>query len=341
MDGEFIMVAIIDSDQLIETRGCRLVHLPDGTRAALWRGLAWPVSAGDRIDIAGPAFPLSADDPPTSPRFGLIDGAEEAWLVLDGSVTVRDAAATALRHAGIAVLRSGPWLGDPVDGVFGTSFVRFVRPAETDLRQSLARILEDRVSPASARPDPAERARVLLAELMEARAELARVRAAQGQQRTGPTLDAEAELARMQGENVALLREIADLHRQLAAAIPARPERSEPSRAAGRLQDEITALLTTIRPDLRFLRDSLTVLAGEFADRRGPYRAVLELGSDALGRGWKRIHGAPGWWERHVSNGQDGSGRIYAQRANGSWHLLISHKSEQARDIVWLAKQTA
>src|SRR5579863_2954015 len=118
MDGEFIMVAIIDSDQLIETRRCRLVHLPDGTRAALWRGLAWPVSAGDRIDIAGPAFPLSAEDPPAGPNFGLIYGAEEAWLVLDGSVTVRDAAETALRHAGIAVLRSGPWLGDSVDGIF-------------------------------------------------------------------------------------------------------------------------------------------------------------------------------------------------------------------------------
>jgi len=115
----------------------------------------------------------------------------------------------------------------------------------------------------------------------------------------------------------------------------------EPSRAAVRLQDEITALLATIRPDLRFLRDSLTVLAGEFADRRGAYRAVLELGFDALGRGWKRIHGASGWWERHVSNGQDDSGRIYAQRANGSWHLLISHKSEQARDIAWLARQVA
>ena len=39
--------------------------------------------------------------------------------------------------------------------------------------------------------------------------------------------------------------------------------------------------------------------------------------------------------DRHVSNGQDDSGRIYAQRANGSWHLLISHKSEQARDIAF------
>ena len=339
MDGEFIMAAIIDSDQLIETRRCRLVHLPDGTRAALWRGLAWPVGAGDQIDIAGPAFPLSAENPPTRPRFGLIDGAEEAWLVLDGSVTVRDAAAAAMRHAGIAVLRSGPWLGDPVEGVFGTSFVRFVRPAETDLRQSLARILEDRVSPAAASPDdPAARARVFLTELMEARAELTRVRAAQRQQGPDPTDHDGAELARVQEENLALLRQIADLHRQLAEA---RPERSEPSRATGRLQDEIMALLTTIRPDLRFLRDSLTVLAGEFANRRGVYRAVLELGSDALGRGWKRIHGAPGWWERHVSNGQDDSGRIYARRAKGAWHLLISHKSEQARDIAWLARQAA
>ncbi len=104
---ELIMVSIVDSDQPIETRPCRLVQLPDGTRAALWRGLAWPIARGDRIDIAGPAYPLLTQDPAAGRLFGLIDGAEEAWLVLEGSVTLRDAAAAALRRAGVAVLRSG------------------------------------------------------------------------------------------------------------------------------------------------------------------------------------------------------------------------------------------
>jgi hypothetical protein len=139
---ELIMVEIVDSDQPIETRPCRLVYLSDGTRAALWRGLGWPIGKGDRIDIAGAAYPLLTQDPAPGPLFGLIDGAEEAWLVLEGPVTLRDAAAAALRRTGISVLRSGPWLGDAVDGVAGTSFIRFVRPQADDLREAVASILE-------------------------------------------------------------------------------------------------------------------------------------------------------------------------------------------------------
>jgi hypothetical protein len=335
MGDEFIIVTIFDADQPVETRRCRLVHLPDDTRAALWRGLAWPIGTGDRIDVAGPAFPLLPQDPPGSPRFGLVDGAEEAWLVLEGSVTVRDAAASALRHAGIAVLRSGPWLGDPVDGVVGANFIRFARPQVNDLRQAIAKILENTVTAASARPDPVDRMRALMVELMEARAALARAQTSPSGPRPQLSAEAEAGLARVQQENAALLREIADLHGQLAEAPPARPQ---PNRAAGRLQDEISTLLASVRPDLRFLRESVTVLIGEFADRRGLYRALIELGSDALGRAWKKMHAAPGWWERHVSNGQDDSGRLYVRRVERHWEVLVSHKSQQARDLGWLAR---
>jgi hypothetical protein len=335
MGDEFIVVTIFDADQPVETRRCRLVHLPDDTRAALWRGLAWPIGTGDRIDVAGPAFPLLPQDPPASPRFGLVDGAEEAWLVLEGSVTVRDAAASALRHAGVAVLRSGPWLGDPVDGVVGANFIRFARPQVSDLRQAVAKILENTVTAASERPDPADRMRALTVELMETRAALARAQTTPRESRPQPSAEAEAELARLQQENAALLQQITDLHRQLAEAPPARPEQN---RAAGRLQDEIATLLASLRPDLQFLRESVTVLTGEFADRRGLYRALIELGSDALGRAWKKMHAAPGWWERHVSNGQDDSGRLYVRRAAGHWEVLVSHKSQQTRDLAWLAR---
>jgi hypothetical protein len=54
---------------------------------------------------------------------------------------------------------------------------------------------------------------------------------------------------------------------------------------------------------------------------------------------WKRIQGVPGWRERHVSNGQDDSGRIHAGPHQGRWDLLVSHKAQQDRDISWLAKQ--
>jgi cell division protein FtsB len=336
MDSEYIMVAIVDSDQPIEARRCRLVHLSDGTRAALWRGLAWPIGPGDRIDVAGPASPLLPEALSPDPRFGLVDGDEEAWLVLEGSVTVRDAAVTALRRAGVGVLRTGPWLGDPVDGVVGANFIRFARPQVSDLRLAIVKILEDTVTTASAKPEPAGRIRALMVELMETRAALARAQTAPSESRQHASAEAEAELARVQQENAALLREIADLQAQLAEAPPAR---AEPNRAAGRLHHEIAVSLASFRPDLRFLRDSLMVVAGEFSDRRGLYRAVLEIRSEALGPSWKKIHGTSGWWERHVSNGQDDSGRIYARRGNGNWELLVSHKAQQARDINWLNRQ--
>jgi hypothetical protein len=263
-----------------------------------------------------------------------VDGAEEAWLVLEGSVTVRDAAVTALRHAGVGVLRSGPWLGDPVDGIVGTNFIRFARPQVGDLRQAIVKILEYTVTAATARADPSDRIRALMVELMNTRAALARAQREPSEPRPEPFARAEAELARVRQENAALLQQITDLH-QLAEAPPARPE---PNRAAGRLQDEIATLLASLRPDLRFLRESVTVLTGEFADRRGLYRALIELGSDALGRPWKKMHAALGWWERHVSNGQDDSGRLYVRRAAGHWEVLVSHKSQQTRDLAWLAR---
>ncbi len=333
MASEFIMVAIVESNQVVETRRCRLVQLPDGARGALWRGLAWPIGAGDTIDIAGRAFPLLSPDPPAGPRFGLVEGEEEAWLVLDGSVTVRDAAAGALREAGVTVLRSGPWLGDPVDGVVGSGFIRFIRPPASDLREAIAKILQKSVNPASAQT-PVERALALTVELMEARAALARARTAPREAQ--PSAEAETELSRVQRENAALLQENAELQRQLAEPVPTRPE---PNRAAGRLHDEIRLSLASFRPDLRFLRDCLTVVAAEFADRRGFYRALIEINPEALNRSWKKIQGASGWWERHISDGQDDSGRIYARRVERSWDVLVSHKSQQSRDIAWLARQ--
>jgi hypothetical protein len=64
LNEEFLIVKIVESNNLVETRRCRILHLPDGARAALWRGLAWPLGDGDTIDVAGPAFPLLAERTP-------------------------------------------------------------------------------------------------------------------------------------------------------------------------------------------------------------------------------------------------------------------------------------
>jgi hypothetical protein len=336
MDEDFILATIVDVDQPVEVRRCRLVPLRGGARGALWRGLVWPVGPDDTIDIAGDASPLLQMSGTSAPRFGLIDGAEEVWLILDGSVIDRDAAASALRKAGVTVLRSGPWLGDPVDGVVGTGFVRFIRPSNGDLRSVISGMLGATSKSFSAQGEPAERARALEIELLRTKAELASLRA---QHRTSPEAISNDghTLARLEVENGLLLNEVSSLQHQLAETVSARPDSARPF---GRFQDEAAVLLTSLRPDLQFLRDSMTVIIGEFADRRAFYRVLLELSSHALPRSWKKIHGAAGWWERHCSNGQDDSGRIYVRQLCERWQILVSHKTQQARDIAWLTRQS-
>jgi hypothetical protein len=337
MNEEFIIATIVDGNQTVETRRCRRAQLPDGSSGALWRGLVWPLASGDKIDIAGPGFPLLPEDLSSGPRFGLVDGAEEAWLVLEGSVTVRESAARLLREAGVEILRTGAWLGDPVDGVFGTSFIRFVRPSTENLSQAIAEILESSLSPGRPSVDLAERLRLLTVELTEARAAIACAHEAQRAPQPKSLAEIESELARVKDENLGLLQEMVDLRRQVEE-IPVRPV-FQPSRAAVvRLQDEIAVLMASIRPDIRFLRDSLTVASGEFADRQSLCRAIVELKPDTLGPSWKRIRDAAGWWERHISNGQDDSGRLYARRAGTQWEILLSHKSQQKRDLAWISR---
>lgn len=95
-------------------------------------------------------------------------------------------------------------------------------------------------------------------------------------------------------------------------------------------------------PKVRLIRDSLMVVAAEFASRKALYRTLSELqeAKDRLPPNWKKVQGVEGWWERHLSNGQDDAGRAYARlNAERNWDVLVSHKSEQSRDIAWLDRQ--
>ena len=117
-----------------------------------------------------------------------------------------------------------------------------------------------------------------------------------------------------------------------------RPPRLPSSRI--RLQDEIGVILETLLSNLNLVRDSLTVAAVEYSNRRALYRALADL-AGAVGRlpsQWKAVQGATAWWERHVSDGQDNTGRLYARLVSSSqcWDVLISDKAEQTRDIAWL-----
>jgi hypothetical protein len=142
------------------------------------------------------------------------------------------------------------------------------------------------------------------------------------------------------GDDPALLDAMVDLAR-LTEEVERLRARPLPGPAA-RLHQELTDALTALRPDVRLARDSWNVVAAEFRDRTPFWRAVNDLPRDG-GRpdGWKQFRGAERWWERHLSTGQDDTGRAYARfdASQRVWEILISWKADQPQDAVWLRKQ--
>src|SRR4051794_21300202 len=124
------VIAIYHSDELFETRACPIIQDPDGGRAAVWRGLAYPIRDNNRIDVSGPAFvPNTPLIPMTNSlpggHFHIIQGEDSAYLLLAGSVVDRDAVSTALRTSGAVILRSGRYFGEPHGDFVPDWFIRF------------------------------------------------------------------------------------------------------------------------------------------------------------------------------------------------------------------------
>jgi hypothetical protein len=349
-------IAICDGATEQERRRCRVVSLPDGRDGVFWRGLIYPLNGDLTIDISGEAFPPSSTSGPATNRSGatpscaLVDGDQESWVLVSGSAADQVALAARLRSTGIEIVRAGRYLGEPADGVSADWYIRIIRPADpTALHQIL---FQGQANPASV-PSRDHSLAELRVRLLKAELALSRARAA----------NLLSELAGVRGEavvrgdradeNTALkeaieqeqrLRLEAEAAREAAeqalAAIPARVGQPAAARSKMKLQDELAAVAESLLPNLRWLRNSLGVAAMEFSDRRFLYRALAELHGTGgrLPRAWKAVQGASAWWERHVSNGQDNTGRLYARLADAErkWIVLISHKSDQPRDIAWL-----
>jgi hypothetical protein len=159
-----------------------------------------------------------------------------------------------------------------------------------------------------------------------------------------PQPEAAALDSRHDTEMADQLREALNEIEALKAALGAPRERSLETLppANFRLAEELRAVLTATRPDVTLLRDSWQVLAGEFRSRDGFWRAVGELPPDgSRPHGWKSFRSAERWWERHVSNGEDDTGRAYARFDTGtrSWRVLLGWKAAQDRDSAWLKRQ--
>jgi hypothetical protein len=304
--------------------------------------LAFPILPGDRIDAAGDAWPIgeTLSKPASNKAFGVIDGHSEAYILVAGEFMDAEMVAGKLRQAGIEVLRTGRYLGEAVDDLEADWFVRIGRPSGVaSLTEILVPILGiPAVRPAGA-ATPDARTRLLTAELLAARAREAGLQAEIARLRSevaGGDSEMERQIAILQDalEAEHRLRQAAE---EAATAIENRP-RPVP---AGRVADEVRDVLACLLPSIRMLRDSVEVITAEFASRRVVWRALGELAT-AVGtpRDWKKIRGAEDWWERHLSNGRDNSGRIYARRSTDfAWDVLVSHKVEQLRDIAWLSRQ--
>jgi hypothetical protein len=296
----------------------------------MWRGVAYPLLDGSRIDV-GTIPPETA----CGDRFAILSGQDATWVLMAGLPGALVGAKRCLEAAGIDVFRSGRWLGETVRS---QSFDWFLRCSGKVQPESIRAALGEAHTEAESDDAPA-RVAVLEQRLVELRAELvqleSRLRAAAPASLPEPAFPEPAR-------DVALeeaLRQVRDLQARLDNV----PLRQPLVKGGGaRLMEELGAALAALRPDVLLLRDSLQVVVGEFAGRGGFYRALQEL-PPAGGRpdGWKALRGADRWWERHVSTGQDDGGRAYAQFDPNTrrWGVLLGWKAEQARDIEWLRRQ--
>ncbi|MGJ5154154.1 hypothetical protein [Bradyrhizobium sp. HKCCYLR1023] len=352
-----MMIAILNGGQLFETRACELVLLPDGRQGAIWRGLAYPLALPDhRIEINNEAFPPGACVPSRAQHaaqtnFAVIEGVDEAYILLSGTVTDCEKASNRLKASGYEVIRTGRYLGDPVEEFEADWFVRIIRPSGSgdELSTTLGQVLGGHSAERDNHKTLGEyRAQLVATELASAKAREAalRVEIARLKLESASAADTQAQIEELQLA-VDLERE-ARQQADLAAAEAqdllntARQDRPPP-RPAGKIKDEIDVVLATLIPEVRLMRDSLNVVAAEFSNRRALYRALAELrtASGRMPPSWKKLKGLEQWWERHMSDGQDDAGRIYVRfsAADRLWDVLISHKSEQTRDITWLARQ--
>ena len=133
------------------------------------------------------------------------------------------------------------------------------------------------------------------------------------------------------------LRQEADLAAFAAAQLTNEARAGRPAAPAGKLKNEIKVVLETLFPGVRLLRDSLIVIAAEFFSRSALYRGLAEMRivNGRLPPTWKKLRGLEDWWERHMSDGQDDAGRVYARLGpfDRIWDVLVSHKSEQSREL--------
>ena len=323
----------MDGDRLVQRWMCRRATMADGTPGAWWRGVLYPLLEGDRIDVGA-----TEPEPALQLAHTVLPGEEATWVLIQGSAVELAAARASLERGGQQVSRQGRWLGEPVGHC---DFDWFLRCDGWLAPETAATLLG---SPAAAADtDPAVRVAILEQRLADMRADLASLKGALARVRAAPPR--EALSPDPDPRLIEALEQIDALQARLVVAASASSPRPAPalaparSRGEPRLRDELEDALKAFRPDVVLLRDSLTVITGEFSARRAVWRTICDLpASGSRPDGWKSLRGADRWWECHLSTGQSDTGRAYARfdTKQRQWSLLISTKGEQDRDIAWL-----
>lgn len=361
-----MLINIFDKGIFFQTSNCRTTVLQDGRAAAMFQGWAYPLlPPGETIDIGGEAFSPGVIPNPRqattgNTAFAVIEGEEEAYVLIDGTSLILDRVVKGLRQNAITVLRSGRYFGDTVDGLLPDWFIRIIKPAAFDGALSLhlkALLGFQNAQPRQGAENAAQlRIRLLIGELeasrsreVQARSEIERLRHRLAAITLATNLVREIasnqdDRADLEAANVDVVQteieEAAETAPHSGASLTEGWTAAAVPRPLARVIDEVALVFDTLLPRIQLLKDSLTVMVTEFSDRRALYRALHGVGGETfhLSNTSKKLKGRDDWWERHVSTGQDNSGRIYARidRNSQIWSVLVSKKGSQDRDIAWL-----
>jgi hypothetical protein len=333
----------MDGTTLVLRWLCRRTTLPDGAPGVFWRGVAYPLLPGDRIDVGV----QPAAEPPA--YHAVIPGEEASWVLIQGMQAALQNARRTLETNGVIISRTGRWLGDPVGQVAFDWFLR----CEGRLDEQQVKRLLAQSEPIPVESDSGARLAVLEQRIAGLLADVAR--AEDGLRRSLETphasdvehLPPPASGSVFQPDPALqnALEEILLLRASLEAIgadhhLASRGNSVAPQTA--RTGDEVIGLLAALRPDILLIRDSLLVVFGELHSRSGFYKTLSELPvSGSRPEGWKMLRGAERWWERHVSTGRNDHGRVYARYDTvlRQWSVLFGWKVDQPRDIAWLKRQ--
>ncbi|WP_158044846.1 hypothetical protein [Skermanella pratensis] len=301
-DTPTISIKVFEGEQFLEGRVCRKVLLPDQVAGVIWRGLAYPLLEGSRIDIAGPAIipGSTASTPRSQPaegRFTVIEGADEAYLLIQGSGLECEQAASRLGAVGFKVIRTGRYLGEPVDDVIPDWFIRFEHGPQQSgsLLTRVASVLAG-VLACSGSSSTELRLRLVESELATAKAKEAALRVELARLKLTIAERENAEVwneAKARTELDALQSALVEEARNRAAAEALALEAASTPRnlVQPRLRDEVSAVFESLLPRITLLRSSPEAIAAEFSDRRFLYRALAELsaGDEGLPANWKKL----------------------------------------------------